>query len=418
MTRPGVLFVSYNGLLDPLGSSQVLPYVERLHGPWRMQILSFERGERLADSARLAALRHRLDSRGIGWTFRTYRKGGITAKARDLFEGSSLIRRICRDDGGIRVLHARGYVPAEMAFRARTGVPVLFDIRGLQPEEYVEGGLWKAGSFRHRLAKRSERRFFRDAKGAVVLSRAILDHVEARFREQQGATPPIEVIPCCVDLTQFTIDPHAREEGRGRLGVTDETTLFVYAGSLGTWYPAEEMARFVRTFRDTSGRRVRLRWLVNNDADLARAASQRAGLSDSEVSVDCCAPEFVPRELSCADAALTLVRPTFSKRASSPTKYAESLALGLPLVLSQDVGDGEEIERRGGAVSLPFPPTDRDLEHGARRLLELLAKPREHFRSIAQSLFDIEAIAIPAYARLYGALAGHSRDQDLHHVGG
>jgi hypothetical protein len=30
-SRPSAVFVSYNGLLDPLGGSQILPYVEGLN---------------------------------------------------------------------------------------------------------------------------------------------------------------------------------------------------------------------------------------------------------------------------------------------------------------------------------------------------------------------------------------------------
>ena len=43
------LYVSYDGLLDPLGQSQVLPYVEALAKSHEITVLSFEKNERSKD---------------------------------------------------------------------------------------------------------------------------------------------------------------------------------------------------------------------------------------------------------------------------------------------------------------------------------------------------------------------------------
>src|SRR5439155_27265313 len=133
------------------------------------------------------------------------------------------------------LIHARGYVPMAIAERAARGLPLLFDIRGLQPEEYVDGGIWRDGELKHRLAKRAERRFFARADAAVVLTEAIKPYVEDRFLEQER-TPPVEVIPCGVDLERFRFDGSWRAEVRSRLGIPGDAVLFVYSGSIGTWY--------------------------------------------------------------------------------------------------------------------------------------------------------------------------------------
>jgi hypothetical protein len=63
-----VLYLTYDGLLDPLGGSQIIPYVKGLSSPSRkFYILSFEKRKRIIDSA--AAMRNELQMLDIGWTF-------------------------------------------------------------------------------------------------------------------------------------------------------------------------------------------------------------------------------------------------------------------------------------------------------------------------------------------------------------
>jgi glycosyltransferase involved in cell wall biosynthesis len=403
-TRPRtVVFVSYNGLLDPLGSSQILPYLERLRREWPIHILSFERPHRLADGAALAAMERRLDEQTIGWTRLRYHKWpSLPATTYDLLTGVLALRRILRAEP-VGLVHARGYLPTDIAMKATRRHPVLFDIRGLQPEEYVDGGNWKRGELKWRLTKMSERRFFRRAAGAVMLTETIRPYVSERFAEHDRA-PPLEVIPCCVDLERFRFRADARAAIRGRLGIADDVTCFVYSGSIGTWYLADEMARLVRAFRASTDRKVCLLWMVNNDGEAARAAGVRAGLLDGEQRVATAAADEVADYLSAADVGLALIKPSFSKRASSPTKYAECLAVGLPLVLSRGVGDSARIADGEGAVALDRFD-DAALADAARALVPLLARPREHFRRLAAELFDVETVGLPAYRRIYQRLS-------------
>ncbi len=403
--RKRVVFVTYNGLLDPLGPSQILPYVERLHRDWPVHIESFERPERLTDEAHLTAMVRRLSAQSIGWTRLRYHKWpSLPATAFDLFMGVARLQRLLRTRD-VGLIHARGYVPMAIATRATRSVPVLFDIRGLQAEEYVDGGVWKEGELKWRLAKASEKRFFRRSAGAVVLTENILPYVRERFA-QAGRAPPVAVIPCCVDLTRFQHDEAARQRRRAELGIGDQVTVFVYSGSIGTWYMPDDMARFVRVFRDTARRDVCLLWMVNNDESRARKASHDAGLSSSEIRTLHAAPSEVPSFLSAADAALALIRPCFSKRSSSPTKYAECLAMGLPVLICRDVGDGAKLAELGGAVSLDGSPNDAALAEASAQLVQLMQRPRDHFRRIATMLFDIDDVALPAYRQMYETLIG------------
>jgi glycosyltransferase involved in cell wall biosynthesis len=402
--RRPVVFVSYNGLLDPLGKSQILSYLERLNQEWPIHVLSYEKPEKLAQEGALEAMEKHLADQRIGWIrMRYHQRPSLPATTYDMLSGVVALRRLIQREG-IGLVHARGYLPMEIALNATRSTPTLFDIRGLQPEEYVDGGSWKVGELKHRLAKRSEARFFRRATGAVVLTESIRPYVEGRFAEYHSTPPPLEVIPCCVDLERFRFDAEARRQRRAELGVDDNTVVFVYSGSIGSWYLADEMAAFVRAFEARAKRDVFLLWTANNSHDLAERASAKAGLRPAQYRVISSRADEVAAVLSCADVGLALIKPCFSKRSSSPTKYAEYLSVGLPVVMSRNVGDGAVLEQERGAVGLGDAPSPKDIDDAVDRLTALLAKPREHFRDVAERLFDVDRVAIPVYRRLYEKL--------------
>src|SRR5439155_4318769 len=104
------------------------------------------------------------------------------------------------------LLHARGYVPGAIACAVKrySQVPFLFDIRGLQAEEYVDAGHWNARGLRFKTTKCGEQKILSTADGIVTLT----DAIEPIVREFPGlqdrpALPPWRVIPSCVNLDHF-----------------------------------------------------------------------------------------------------------------------------------------------------------------------------------------------------------------------
>jgi glycosyltransferase involved in cell wall biosynthesis len=390
-------------VLDPLGSSQILPYLERLHARWPIHILSFERPDRLSRPGAVAAMQERLARRGLRWTWlRYHRWPSLPATAYDVLQGVVTLRRIIsRERPGL--IHCRHYLPMTIASKATSRLPLLFDIRGLQAEEYVDGGIWRQGELKWHLAKRAERQSLRRAAGAVVLTENIRPYIEEYFTAVRGSVPPLRVIPCCVDLERFRFRPEARAERRAALRVGDDITVFVYAGSMGTWYLPDAMARYVRIFRERTGRRVCLLWLINNAREQAEAASRAAGLASDEVRFESAPADDVPDWLSAGDVGLALIKPCFSKRASSPTKYAEYLAIGLPVLTSREVGDSALLERQEGAVGLAAFD-DAALAEAVAPMEQLLPRQRSHFRALAERLFNVDEVALPAYRGLYEQL--------------
>jgi glycosyltransferase involved in cell wall biosynthesis len=401
------LFISYNGMLDPLGQSQVIPYLRELsrREGVRFTLLSFERAPAFepAGAEACESLRQQLAQDEIEWHWLRYHQTpSLPATAYDVFAGVRLARELVRRNR-VEVVHARGHIPATVALslKKKFGVKLIFDVRGLMAEEYADAGHWREGSFRYRLTKRMERRCFAAADGVVTLTETIWPIIK-EWDGLRGRDVAHEVIPCCADLERFRFSAAERDARRKELGVEDAFVL-VYSGSIGGWYLTEEMADFFAALLKIRAE-AHFLWLTPSGHDRVHALMRERNVEAGRYTVRASAPRDVASYLSAADAGIAFIKRCFSKLASSPTKTAEYLACGLPVVTGAGVGDSDLLitEERVGALVSEFN------EDGYRRagaeVLGMLADVetvRAHTRRVAERLFDVRGLGLERYARLY-----------------
>jgi glycosyltransferase involved in cell wall biosynthesis len=402
-----VLFISYNGMLDPLGQSQVIPYLRELSDECGVcfTLLSFERDAAFAPEgqARCAELRAQLSSHDIEWhTLRYHQRPSLPATAYDISAGARYAKKLVRRKG-IEMVHARSHVPAAMALalKKKFGVKMIFDVRGLLAEEYADAGHWRASEFKYRLTKRMERRFFAAADGVVTLTDAIWEIIKD-WDGLAGREAAHETIPCCADLARFHFDEASRVRVRHELKLEDSFVV-VYSGSLGGWYLNEEMADFFAALIAKRADAHAL-WLTPSDHDQVRSLMRAHGVGEGKFTARAARPAEVSAYLSAADAGLAFIKPCFSKLASSPTKTAEYLACGLPVVLNAGVGDSDSLVTREHVGALVEKFSAEDYRRAALTIDAMLQDreaTREHARAVAERLFDVHRTGLERYARLY-----------------
>src|ERR1700682_914778 len=87
--KPAVVYISYDGMLEPLGQSQVLSYLEHLSRDYSIHLVSFEKKIDRADARRMAATRLRMSAAGIFWSPLAYHKRpSVAATAVDILFGT------------------------------------------------------------------------------------------------------------------------------------------------------------------------------------------------------------------------------------------------------------------------------------------------------------------------------------------
>lgn len=400
-----VLFISYNGMLDPLGQSQVIPYLRELaRRGIRFTLLSFERPKAFtpAGIAQCEQLREKLKSQGIEWHWlRYHQRPSIPATMFDVMAGyrkaGALVRR-----NRIEMVHARGHIPATIALglKRRFGVKMIFDLRGLMAEEYVDAEHWREGGLPYRMTKATERRILAATDGIVTLTERIWPIIR-EWKGLRGRAVHHEVIPCCVDLSLFRFSDEERARRRRELGLGDRLTM-VYSGSLDGWYLTEEMADFFASFLKRNGE-AHLLWLTTGSHDRVRELMQSRNVTPDNFSVRAATSSEVPSYLAAADVGLAFIKRCVSKVASSPTKNGEYLACGLPLVINAGVGDSDLLIDRWKAGVLIEDFSEDDYLKAAREIEVMLREPgvRESARQVAERVFHLETIAGERYASLY-----------------
>ena len=138
------LYISYDGIFDPVGESQVIPYLRGLAKKGvSIFLISFEKKRRI-NKASLHSYREMLVKEGIRWEVLIYHKRPIIPATlfdvlHGIFKGWFLIKT-----NGIKIIHARGYIPGIIAYflKILTRAKFIFDTRGFWPEEKVDAGAW------------------------------------------------------------------------------------------------------------------------------------------------------------------------------------------------------------------------------------------------------------------------------------
>jgi glycosyltransferase involved in cell wall biosynthesis len=392
------LYICYASLTDPLIRTQVVAYLAGLAARGHtIHLLTFEPK---LDRARRRELRAEMTRQGITWhSLRYHKRPSLPATIFDALSGATLaIWLVTRHRLG--ALHARSHVPLAMALLARnvTRSRLIFDIRGLLAEEYVDAGRWVPGGAPYRITTWIQGVGLRRADGFVVLT----ERVRRALFAGEAAGPRTYVIPCCADFDRLA--PGARDV-RAELGLGNRPVM-IYVGKLTGVYMDREMADFFAVARRHEPELVLL-VLTQSPANSIIDELRRTGVPEDAYRITQAPSSEVGTYLAASTFAICFCHPKPSLIASSPTKIGEYLAAGLPVVSGPDVGDTDTIlrEREAGVVVEAFD--DTTYERAMQQLLALVGDPaiRERCRMVAQRVFSLDEVGIPRYDALYREIA-------------
>lgn len=398
MAKSGVLYVSYDGMLEPLGQGQVITYLERLTDTARIHLISYEKPADWADRARREALRERLSGAGIIWHPLTYHKTPtVPATLFDITQGLMMaLWLIVRHRLG--VIHARSYVAALIGWLAKllTGAKLLFDMRGFWADERVDGGLWSAEGRTYRSVKRIERTLLLGADHVVTLTHAARREIETWPYMAGQVHTPITVIPTCADLALFTPGKVKR----------DDAFTMGYVGSAGFRYEFDEV---LRVYAALLARRPQARLLIVNRNDHELIDERLAALGIDPAGVEVIAADLpqVPSALRRMDFACAFYKQLPSAAGCAPTKLAEYLSCGVPCLANAGTGDVADVLEGGkvGVVMADFAEATR--KAAVDRMLALTSEKglAARCREVALTHFSVEEGAARYRAIYHGLLA-------------
>jgi len=390
-----ILYISYDGMTDPLGQAQVIPYLQVLSKKYHHQyvLLSFEKRENY--ELNKAKIHKLLADANIIWEPRFYtKKPPVLSTLIDIYTMYKSAFSIQKKHQ-IEIVHCRSYISALVGelLKKTSKVKFLFDMRGFWADERVEGGLWnlesKIYAKIYQFFKKKEKDFLLNANHIISLT----NNAKKEILGREGmSTLNISVIPCCVNTTQFSkenINYTLLRETKEKYNINDNETLISYIGSLGTWYMADEMLDFYNEFK-VKYKQSRFFFITPDKPEIIYNAAAKKGITKDELIILKAEREQIPTLLTLSKLSIFFIKPSYSKKASSPTKQGELMSMGVPIICNANVGDTDYIVHNynSGLVIQNF--TQHDYKEAVNAVEKLFTLSYESLHDGAIDYFSLE----------------------------
>lgn len=404
-----ILFLTYDGLSDPLGQSQVLTYMVGLANKgYEVTIISTEK-----KSARhtVEGIRELLKKNKITWHSISYTKNPpVLSTLYDCINLLFLARKVCKQQK-FDIAHCRSYIPSLIGIHLKKyfGLKFIFDMRGFYADERIDGRIWKQSSFIYRILykffKRQEERFLARADYTICLTDRAKTEIHG-WKIIPNQPIPIKVIPCCANTSHFNPQRITAEEKsalRKKLMIDESDFLLMYTGAIGTWYMLDEMFDFFKRLLLKS--KAKFLFITYDDPENILRVARRKNVDENLIRIVKAQHTQVPSMLSISDLSIFFIRPLYSKMASSPAKQGEIMSMGIPIICNSNIGDSDRIirEAHGGMIIRSFSTEDYDFV--VDQIPQLLMNPKEKIRETAIHYFSLEQ-GVQNYSDVYQLLAG------------
>ena len=389
-----VLYISIDGIMEPLGYSQVFKYLEGLSQNYSVNLISFEKKTDLANLNRLNVIIKKCNSHDISWCRLKYRSGfyglGKLMNIGNLILVPIYIfltKKVC-------LVHIRSYLPGivipilKLLFRFK----LIFDMRGFWADEKHDRLHWSKKSLKYKFFKYLESYLLQISDQIITLTNSSKDIITKKFNVSAAL---IEVIPTCVDFNEFK---------RVETISTHNPIIIGYLGSVDTAYDFPKFCFLISQMQGHRRHMITLKVLTNQSYDHVLQLIPPQLLPKIELEVKFVDRENLSKEISSFSLLGFCLKENFSIHASMPTKIAETLACGIPIVCN---GFNQDIKNIIGEhkVGLIYNFSDRLTAEQSNRLIYLIQDPDTAPRClrVAEEYFSLEK-GTSAYSNLYSKL--------------
>lgn len=349
-----ILFISYDGMTDPLGQSQVIPYLAGLTKfGYRFTILSCEKPDRYKMYKQ--NIDELLKSFSIKWIPIPYhKKPAIFSSIYDVMMLKRKARQLHAKEK-FDMVHTRAGIPSLVGLwmKKKSGIKFLHDIREFYADSRVDGNMWNLNisiyKFIYNYFKAIEKKEIENCDGMVCLTHSAEKIIKSLAHYK--AEIILKVIPCSVDVNMF--DPRDADQEkqnllRKELNINERDFVITYLGSTGGWYLTNETLQFCKRLMKKKDN-VKVLFISPQKPASINALAENAGIPSSKIIVRHGVRSEVPALLSISDYSIFFIKPCFSKLSSSPTKLGEIMAMGIPVISNAGVGDVKEIIKKYNA---------------------------------------------------------------------
>jgi len=402
-----ILFISYDGMTDPLGQSQVIPYLAGLteYG-YEFTILSCDKPDKYADHKEYVI--NLMKPYSIKWISIPYhKKPPVLSSYYDFLMLKKKAKELYKKEK-FDMVHTRPGVPTLVALWLKKKYRVKFfnDIRGFWADERVDGGMWnmKNPLFRaiYKWFKKKENECLEIADCNTCLTFKAKEEMLSWNIPNQPI--PITVIPCSADMELFNpenIDTNLKTALQEELNIKDNDFIISYLGSIGGWYLTDEMMQFCKiASRKIPGAKF---LFISPHSHSIIAAAKKFGIPGEKILVKYGKRHEVPVLLSFSKYSIFFIKPCYSKLSSSPTKHGEIMAMGIPVITNAGVGDVEKIVEKYKSGFVLKQLNEQQFLLTSESISKGIFFDKKEIRNGAREFYDLQN-AIDKYREIYDSV--------------
>lgn len=404
-----ILYLTYDGLTDPLGQSQIIPYLSGLaNNGYKITIISFEKSTQF--KKRNNTINLLLNEYGIDWKYISYTKNPpIIGTLWDIYRLTKFAKELYNKQH-FNIVHCRSYITSLVGLnlKSKYGIKFLFDMRGFYADERVDGKIWNRSNpifnYVYRYFKKKEIEFLTKADYTISLTENGKNEIH-NWNTIPNQPIPIEVIPCCADLNHFShknTNSNKVNQLKKEFGIKQDDFILSYLGSIGTWYMLPEMLHFFKELLKEKPNSKFL-FITQESTDFILSSCLEQEIPTNKIIVKKANREDIPNYLMLSQVNLFFILPVFSKKASSPTKMGEVLSMGIPIICNSGVGDVDDILENSNCGLIIKQFNELEYLKIINQIDTLLNIPKEEIILISEKNFSLEK-GIEKYKQVYKTL--------------
>lgn len=391
-----ILFLAYWGFHDGLTTATVMPHIRMLEDNEKIGdiiLCTIERDQVMSERRLNDKVLH------IPWTSSHHSKD----KIRDFIHLPEKIAQTIREKK-IGFIFCRGTPAGAIGYLVHRKTGVEYAVESFEPhgDYMVESGVWFRWGLKYLLQSYWEKKQIETARFIIPVARHYYDHLINKNVDSHK----LFLMPCAVDLAMFAFNPESRISVRKALGLDGDAAVGVYVGKFGGMYYDEEAFQIFALAKKYLDR-LHLIILSPDKPSSVESKLLRAGYLPHQFHIKNVPHSEVPQYLSASDFAFATYKPGNFKKYLSPIKVGEYWAAGLPVLLTEGIGDDAALITNLNIGSV-FSYSMQDLEKAYLNLKQILAQGRnatnlriqpvaERYRSFAcdKRVYDniIDAIA-------------------------
>jgi len=233
------------------------------------------------------------------------------------------------------VIYGHGTKAGRLALLAQKfnkRIKVISDIQGAIADESMYAQKLSAQDKNIQRMLKDEAQTLTQSNRLIFVSRAMQAHYEQKFKR---ALTPAVILPCAA-RANFLLDESARRQTRSDYGIS-ERLVICYSGSVRAYQMPEAMAALFAAIQQEFSQAFFL--IFSREKNFFEDLLQARHIPPQNYCIDFAPQGELFARLQAADIGLLLREDSIVNRVASPTKFAEYLLCGLPVITTPFVGD-------------------------------------------------------------------------------